>query len=78
MHPLPVYNLVWSSKITISLSSKSYPATLSVWFGNSLLPLSQVAIPVYVRAMINFNDGQVGKVDITVGPKQTLGKTVRS
>ena len=36
---------------------------------------SQVAIPVYVRAMINFKDGQ-GKVDITVGPKQTLGKTV--
>ncbi|KAL5251196.1 hypothetical protein ACHWQZ_G016788 [Mnemiopsis leidyi] len=36
---------------------------------------NQVAIPVYVRAMINFKDG-MGKVDITVGPKQTLGKTV--
>ena len=36
---------------------------------------SQVAIPIYVRAVISFRDGQ-GKVDITVGPKQTLGKTV--
>jgi len=36
---------------------------------------NQVAIPIYVRAVISFRDGQ-GKVDITGGPKQTLGKTV--
>ncbi|KAK7930787.1 hypothetical protein WMY93_007182 [Mugilogobius chulae] len=38
-----------------------------------------VAIPVYVKQSINFFDsGSSGRLDITIGPKQTMGKTVES
>ncbi|XP_067093142.1 AP-3 complex subunit mu-1 isoform X2 [Osmerus mordax] len=38
---------------------------------------NQVAIPVYVKQNINFFDSaSCGRLDITVGPKQTMGKTV--
>lgn len=38
---------------------------------------SLVAIPVYVRQNISFFEtGSSGRLDITVGPKQTMGKTV--
>lgn len=35
---------------------------------------SVVAIPIYVRHNVNFKEG---RLDITVGPKQTIGRTVR-
>ncbi|XP_056903316.1 AP-3 complex subunit mu-1-like [Takifugu flavidus] len=36
-----------------------------------------VAIPVYVKQNINFFEtGPCGRLDITIGPKQTMGKTV--
>ncbi|XP_074661834.1 AP-3 complex subunit mu-1-like [Tubulanus polymorphus] len=35
-----------------------------------------VAIPVYLRHTIQFREGSGGRLDITVGPKQTMGKTV--
>lgn len=39
--------------------------------------LSLVAIPVYVKQSINFFEaGSCGRLDITIGPKQTMGKTV--
>lgn len=39
--------------------------------------LSLVAIPVYVKQNINFFEtGPSGRLDITIGPKQTMGKTV--
>lgn len=39
--------------------------------------LSLVAIPVYVKQNINFFEtGSCGRLDITIGPKQTMGKTV--
>lgn len=39
--------------------------------------LSLVAIPVYVKQNINFFEtGPCGRLDITIGPKQTMGKTV--
>lgn len=38
---------------------------------------SLVAIPVYVKQNISFfESGSSGRLDITVGPKQTMGKTV--
>ena len=36
----------------------------------------QVAIPVYVRHSLNWLGGTQGRFDITVGPKQTMGRTV--
>jgi len=36
---------------------------------------SVVAIPVYVRHSLNWH-GSSGKLDLTVGPKQTMGRTV--
>ena len=39
---------------------------------------SIVAIPVYLRHSIAFREGSAGRLDITVGPKQTMGKTVSS
>ncbi|XP_064648853.1 AP-3 complex subunit mu-2-like isoform X2 [Lineus longissimus] len=35
-----------------------------------------VAIPIYLRHNISFRDGSSGRLDITVGPKQTMGKNV--
>lgn len=38
---------------------------------------SLVAIPVYVKHNISFRDSSsLGRFEITVGPKQTMGKTV--
>lgn len=34
---------------------------------------SVVAIPIYVKHWLSFKDG---RLDITVGPKQTIGRTV--
>ncbi len=35
-----------------------------------------VAIPVYIRHNISYKEGSSGRLDITVGPKQTMGKPV--
>lgn len=38
-----------------------------------------VAIPIYVRHSLHFKSGeQQGKLDITVGPKTTLGRTIEA
>lgn len=39
---------------------------------------SIVAIPIYVRHTLAFRAGEQGRLDITVGPKTTLGRTVES
>jgi len=35
-----------------------------------------VAIPIYIRHNISFRDNGGGRLDVTVGPKQTMGKLV--
>jgi len=37
-----------------------------------------VAIPIYLRHSISIREGSAGRLDITVGPKQTMGKTVEN
>jgi len=37
---------------------------------------NMVAIPVYLKHQISFREGAGGRLDVTVGPKQTMGKTV--
>ena len=52
--------------------------------GRTLIPMdpllclpSLVAIPVYVKQSISFfESGSGGRLDLTAGPKQTMGKTV--
>lgn len=39
---------------------------------------SVVAIPLYVRQNIHIKSGEQGRLDITVGPKTTLGRTLES
>uniref|UniRef100_A0A6A7FNB2 AP-3 complex subunit mu-1-like n=1 Tax=Hirondellea gigas TaxID=1518452 RepID=A0A6A7FNB2_9CRUS len=39
---------------------------------------SLVAIPVYVRHNISFKEQGGGRMDITVGPKQTMGRTIEN
>lgn len=40
---------------------------------------SLVAIPVYAKQSISFFEtGSCGRLDITIGPKQAMGKTVES
>ncbi|XP_040576892.1 AP-3 complex subunit mu-1 [Lepeophtheirus salmonis] len=39
---------------------------------------SVVAIPIYVRHQLNFSSAGHGKLDITVGPKQTMGRNLES
>lgn len=45
----------------------------------SVSSLSLVAIPVYVKQSISFFEtGSCGRLDITIGPKQAMGKTVEN
>lgn len=37
-----------------------------------------VAIPLYVRHNISFREAGGGRLDITVGPKQTMGRSVKN
>lgn len=37
---------------------------------------SVVAIPIYVRHNLSIKTGEQGRLDVTVGPKQTLGRAV--
>jgi len=37
---------------------------------------SVVAIPLYIRHNLSWHGGSQGKLDMTVGPKQTMGRTV--
>lgn len=37
---------------------------------------SVVAIPIYVRHNLSIKTGEQARLDLTVGPKQTLGRTV--
>ncbi|XP_054720314.1 AP-3 complex subunit mu-1-like [Uloborus diversus] len=39
---------------------------------------NMVAIPLYVRHHVSFKEAGGGRMDITVGPKQTMGKTVEN
>ena len=39
---------------------------------------SMVAIPLYVKHNIFFREGGAGRFDVSVSPKQTMGKTVSS
>lgn len=39
---------------------------------------NMVAIPLYVRHHVSFKEAGGGRIDITVGPKQTMGKTVEN
>ena len=40
------------------------------------LNFSMVAIPVYIKHNIFFREGGAGRLDISISPKQTMGKTV--
>lgn len=37
-----------------------------------------VVIPVYLKHQISFREGIGGRLDITVGPKQTMGKVIEN
>lgn len=39
---------------------------------------NMVAIPIYIRHNISIREGSGGRLDITLGPKQTMGKTVEN
>jgi len=50
--------------------------TIPVYIRYYLGSGSVVAIPVYIRQNISWQGGTVGKLDMTVGPKQTMGRTI--
>lgn len=53
-----------------------FPRTCMKWASVRLFS-SLVAIPVYVKHNISFRDSSsLGRFEITVGPKQTMGKIV--
>ncbi|GAB1598610.1 AP-3 complex subunit mu-1-like isoform X8 [Argonauta hians] len=39
---------------------------------------NMVAIPIYVRHTISFREGTAGRFDVTIGPKQAMGKTIEN
>ncbi|KAM9804263.1 AP-3 complex subunit mu-1-like isoform 2-T2 [Neosynchiropus ocellatus] len=64
----------WESEQVLSFIPPDGNFTLMTYHVNSQ---NLVAIPVYVKQNINFFDtGNCGRLDITIGPKQTMGKTI--
>lgn len=72
------------SSFVILLTYKHKPAVClqliaTVMTSLCVFSLSLVAIPVYVKQSISFFEtGSCGRLDITIGPKQAMGKTVES
>uniref|UniRef100_A0A8C3G897 AP-3 complex subunit mu-1 n=1 Tax=Cyclopterus lumpus TaxID=8103 RepID=A0A8C3G897_CYCLU len=66
----------WESERTLSFIPPDGNFTLMNYHVSSQNP---VAIPVYVKQSISFfESGPCGRLDITIGPKQTMGKTVEA
>ncbi|XP_046885453.1 AP-3 complex subunit mu-1 [Hypomesus transpacificus] len=64
----------WESESVLSFIPPDGNFTLMTYHVSAQ---NQVAIPVYVKQNINFfESASCGRLDITVGPKQTMGKTV--
>ncbi|XP_039995667.1 AP-3 complex subunit mu-1-like [Xiphias gladius] len=64
----------WESERVLSFIPPDGNFTLMTYHVSSQ---NLVAIPVYVKQNINFFEtGPCGRLDITIGPKQTMGKTV--
>ncbi|XP_028324638.1 AP-3 complex subunit mu-1-like [Gouania willdenowi] len=64
----------WESERVLSFIPPDGNFTLMTYHVSSQ---NLVSIPVYVKQNISFFDsGSSGRMDITVGPKQTMGKTV--
>ncbi|KAK3088786.1 hypothetical protein FSP39_023697 [Pinctada imbricata] len=39
---------------------------------------NMVAVPIYIRHNIQYREGSSGRFDVTIGPKQTMGKSVEN
>uniref|UniRef100_A0A0B6ZHI8 MHD domain-containing protein n=1 Tax=Arion vulgaris TaxID=1028688 RepID=A0A0B6ZHI8_9EUPU len=39
---------------------------------------NSVAIPIYLRHNISYREGSGGRFDVTIGPKQSMGKTIEN
>ena len=66
-------------KLPAEQKSEKWPFSRYIDYVGFLSPLfsSLVAIPVYVKHTISFRDSSsLGRFEITVGPKQTMGKTI--
>ncbi|KAM9364095.1 AP-3 complex subunit mu-1 [Pholidichthys leucotaenia] len=64
----------WESERVLSFIPPDGNFTLMTYHVNAQ---NLVAIPVYVKQNISFFEtGSCGRLDITIGPKQTMGKTV--
>jgi hypothetical protein len=53
-----------------------------IYIGSNTKPdlstcFSAISIPIYVKHNIQYREGSSGRFELTVGPKQTMGKTVR-
>jgi AP-3 complex subunit mu len=40
------------------------------------LSISSIGVPIYLKHNIQFREGSAGRFEVTIGPKQTMGKTV--
>jgi len=71
-HPCVRYKRWESDRILSFVPPDGNFRLCSYNIGNSSL----VAIPVYVRHNLSWQGGTSGKLDLTVGPKQTMGRSV--
>jgi hypothetical protein len=44
--------------------------------GGVIFSFSTISIPIYVKHNIQYREGTSGRFELTVGPKQTMGKSV--
>ncbi|UJR27271.1 hypothetical protein I4U23_008566 [Adineta vaga] len=51
---------------------------ISYHIGSQKCQLDAISIPIYVKHNIQFREGSSGRFELTVGPKQTMGKTLEA
>ncbi|XP_076436609.1 AP-3 complex subunit mu-1-like isoform X2 [Babylonia areolata] len=73
-HPCVRFKRWESEKILSFVPPDGHFRLMSYYVGGN----NMIAIPLYLRHSIGFRDGSGGRLDITVNPKQTMGKTVEN
>lgn len=76
MHAIVIFKFLLYSGKNFRNVQNSFCASCHIFLHKFPVFFSMVAIPVYVRHNILLKPGSTGRVELTVGPKQSMGKVV--
>ena len=69
-------NTVYGNECIYLISFSRYPSFSTFWLINHVLYVICINFSVSVRHQLNFSANGSGKLDITVSPKNAMGRTV--